>query len=310
MKTSLAQALTSIETVPAAQLDMGSQFVWEREPPAEWVRMLREASPKSDVHGWLHLAWEPGELWVPGQRFVLYEMLHPKWVPFDLMEEYLGPNPRIEGHYCSEHAPGQFQCLCPSKRERWVGGPCSMCHETESACRCGEYLPYTITRTQWRLYQQTGHVPRYLFWVIQGNGGGHKAFLTEQEEDWLTAANLPTELPRMGDLPYAPFDQRVVSHIHRLNALRRFGDDIRRYRDAMGPGHTEYTAGLQRDFRKSVVSWFDSQMREECDLFIRAADHGEMDDLPKTDIDWDRVTEESIPHYIEHGQLLHPSQFV
>ena len=312
MTATLSQALKSVgRDLPkqaAAMMEMRGEFIWDQEPPARWIAMLRAASPKSDVHGFLYLAWEPGEKWVPGQRWVLYEMLHPKWVNWELMEEFEGPNPRIEGHYCSDKVPGQFQCLCPQKLERWRGGPCSVCFQTQSACTCAEYLPYSITATQWRLFRKTGYVPRYLFWIVQGKGGGNKAFLTEQEESWLAVEGKPTTLPYLGQLPYAPFDRRVVSHIERLNALKRFNDDMKAYRHAMGPGHEQHLVDLQKEFRQSVVSWFDSQMNEECDLFVQAAEAGEMDDLPKTDIDWDRVTEESIPKYIEEGQLVHPSR--
>lgn len=291
-----------------APIKVGAEFLWHRDWPESWERALRSVSPKSDVHGWLHGTWEPGEEWVPGQRWVLYEMLHPKFVSFDLLEEYEGPHPRKFGHYCSVKVPGQFQCLCKRKLDRWRGGPCAVCHESESACSCAQYTAYSITATQYRLFKETGYIPRYLFWVIQGAGGGHKAFFTDQEEDWLTASGKTMRIPYLGQLPYADFDERVVAHINRLNALKQYGDDLVKYRRAMGPDYQEVVQQRLRGFRESVVSWFDQQMKEECDLFVRAADAGEMDDLPKTDIDYDRLCEESIPEYIETGQVIHPSR--
>lgn len=292
----------------SAPVSVAGEFIWDQDPPENWVRALRTLSPKSDVHGWLYLHWMAGEQWVPGQRWVLYEMIHPRWVDFDLMEEYDGPNPRTEGHYCSDKVPKQFQCYCDGKLEAWRDGPCSVCHKSPTRCLCRDYLPYTITADQWRIYKKTGYVPRNLFWIIQGEGGGHKAFLTEQEEDWLTAAGMSLELPYLGELDYAPFDARVLAHIQKLNKLRRFNDDLQKFKRAMGP---EYAAEVQkqaREFRESVVSWFDQQMKQECDLFVEAADNGEMDNQPTTDIDYERLVDVGVPHYIETGQFLHPSQ--
>lgn len=293
----LAQALrgrapsaVQYQLTGSSQPRITGEFVWQQDPPEQWVRALRTVSPKSDVHGWLYLHWMPGEEWVPCQRWGLYEMLHPRWVDFDLMEEYDGPHPRTEGHYCSSKVPKQFQCYCRTKLEAWRGGPCGL-----------------ITAEQWSIYRATGYVPRHLFWVIQGKGGGHKAFFTEQEEDWLTAANMSLRIPYPGELPYAPFDSRVLAHIHKLNALRKYNDDLQKYRRDMGPDYDRVVAQRAREFRESVVTWFDQQMKEECDLFVEAADAGEMDDLPKTDIDYERLCDLGIPKYIETGQLLHPS---
>jgi hypothetical protein len=267
------------------------KLIWQQDPPEAWIRAIRTVSEKSDVHGWLYLHWMPGEEWVPCQRWGIYEMLHPRWVPFDLMEEFDGPHPRTEGHYCSNKVPKQFQCLCKRKLEAWRGGPCSF-----------------ITAEQWTIYRKTGYVPRHLFWVIQGKGGGHKAFFTDQEEDWLTAAGMSLRIPYPGEIPYAPFDARVLSHIMKHNALKKYGDDLMKYRRAMGPEHAAELQKRLKEFRESVLSWFDQQMKEECELFVEAADNGEMDNLPKSDIDYERLMDASIPHYIETGQVLHPSQ--
>lgn len=267
-------------------------FAIDREPLEAWIRALREESPKSDQHGWLYLAWEPGEWWMPCQRWVIYELLHPDWVEFDLMEEYEGPNPRSEGHFCTDNdrLPHQYRCLCPFKTEGWRNGPSSL-----------------ITLTQWKIFHRTGYVPMYRYWVIQGKGGGHKAFFTEDEQQWLAQNNLPTQPFYPGELPYADFDGRVLRHIRIGNALRRFGNNLARYRKVMGPGYALYLAQKEREFRENVVKWCDSQMREDADAFVRLADEGAFENQPTTDVDWDRVVEESMPNYVETGQLLHPT---
>lgn len=266
----------------------GAGFVMDREPPPLWTRLLREVSPKSDQHGFMHIAWEPGEWWMPCQRWTLYEMLHPDWIQFDLMEEYEGPNPRSEGHFCSWKVPKQYQCLCTTKTGTWRGGPCGL-----------------ITLTQWKIFQQTGYVPVYRYWIVQGRGGGHKSFFSEEEQQWLAQMNLPTEPYYPGELPYADFDGRVLRHIRIGNALRRFHNNLAKYRNAMGPGYALLLAQKEREFRESVVKWLDTQMREDAEAYEDLADQGAFDNQATTDIDWDKVSEESMPHYIEHGQLLH-----
>lgn len=262
-------------------------FEMEREWPALWERLLRAESPKSNAHGWLYGVWEPGEWWMPCQRWVLYEVLHPDWVDLDLMEEYDGPNPRIDGHFCSDKVPHQYQCLCPKKTGRWRGGPAQL-----------------ITLTQWKIYQKTGYVPVYRYWVIQGKGGGHKSFFTEEEQQWLGQMNLPTEPYYPGELPYAEFDGRVLRHIRYGNALVRFRNSLAHYRKTMGPGYALYLAGKEKQFRESVVKWLDSQMQEDAEAYMRLGDEGALP-VDKQEIDWDRVTEESLPNYIDTGQLLH-----
>lgn len=265
----------------------GAEFAIDREPDPAWIEALRAESPKSDEHGFLYLAWESGEWWMPCQRWVLYEMLHPDWIQFDLMEEYEGPNPRSDGHYCSEKVPHQYQCYCDVKTERWRGGPAGL-----------------ITLTQWKIFHKTGYVPAYRYWIIQGKGGGHKSFFSEDEQQWLAQKNLPTEPYYPGELPYAPFDGRVLRHIRIGNALRRFQNNLAHYRRVMGPGYALYLAQKERAFRESVVSWCDAQMQEDAEAYMRLADDGEIP-IDQKDIDWDRVTEESMPAYIETGQLLH-----
>lgn len=264
-------------------------FIKAQEPPKEWIAQLRELSPKSDEHGWLYLHWEAGDPWIPGQRWLLYEMIHPKWVDEDVLEELRGPHPRSEGHMCSVNVPKQFQCLCRRKRESWRGGPCLL-----------------ITLTQYELFHKTGYFARP-FWVIQGSKGGHKRTFNEQESEMLRLAELPGDAPGVGDLPYAPFDQRVVKHIIRSNRLSQLGVTLSGFRRMMGSEHKAYREQVARNLRAEYVKWFSEQLEDVNELFISAARKGEMDGERRTEIDWEKVEDASTAHYIETGQMLHPS---
>lgn len=289
------------ETSPGAALNMPAAqsvapattgFVYDREPPAHWVARLAEVSPQSDEHSWLKLAWEPGEPWIHGQRWTLYEMVHPKWVDAEVLAELRGPHPRSEGHMCSTHVPKQFQCLCRHKLEAWRGGPCSI-----------------VTLRQYQLFKETGYFGQ-CFWVIQGEKGGHKRVFGEEESEMLRIAELPDEPPGVGDLPYAPFDERVVAHIIRHNRLQQLGVSLEEYRRAQsGDGYKRQRENLARSLRAEWVKWLAEQLEESADLFKSAARKGQMDDQPKTEVDWDRADAEGMQQYIETGILPDPSTF-
>ena len=93
-------------------------FIHHQTPPNEWVEELRAISPKSDEHGFLDLVWEPGDPWVPGQRWVIYQMLHHQFADWAVVRELEGPHPRSEGHMCSVKVPKQFCPKCAEADER------------------------------------------------------------------------------------------------------------------------------------------------------------------------------------------------
>lgn len=264
-------------------------FAFERDVPPDWIRTLRALSPKSDEVSWLYLHWEPGDPWVPGQRFVLYQMLHESFVDFELVRELDGPHPRSEGHMCSVKVPGQFQCLCRRKTEGWRGGPSA------------------VTLTQWQLYRATGYVP-LPFWIIQGTTGGHKWAFDEQERDMLKMADLPSEPPPLGFLPYAPFDERVVKQIVQHNRLLQMDQTISEYRRTMGAGYEAHKADVAKQMRKNWMGYLATQMQDVNELFIRAAKNGEMDNLPKSNIDYVKLEELASAHYVETGRVLHHTE--
>lgn len=275
-------------------------FMHDREPPAEWEPQLREVSPLSDELGWLAHVWEAGDPWGPGQRWGLYEMVHLKHILSDLdddeqdprIQELRGPHPRSEGHMCSDKVPHQFQCLCRRKMNAWRGGPCNL-----------------ITLTQWKLFHRYGG--QYLpvpFWVIQGDRGGHKWEFNEQERQLLRMSDLPDEPPRIGQLPYADFDQRVLRQIVRYNKLMAMDASIAEYKRTMGDGYAQYKTEVARKMRADYLGYLAEQTREEADMFIVAARKGAMDNQEKTDIDYVRLGEHADQHFVETGEVLDPSQ--
>lgn len=274
------------------------QFNYDREPPAEWIAQLREISPVCEDRGWLELVWESGDPWAPVQRWELYEMIHASVVDPGEVRELRGPHPRKEGHPCTS-TPLSSWAVHPAANYR----PC-ICRRKTNAWRGGVSL---VSLTEWKLFQRTGYVGRP-FWIIQGTTGGHKCAFGHDEQMLLEAEGYPTVAPPSGTLAYAPFDGRVVRSITRFNRLWQFKNNIDEYREAMGPGYTQYKKTVDQELRRQLVEHLKTQMEDVADLFVKAANAGEMDHLPRTSIDYDRLAPQNDAHFIETGNMLHHSR--
>lgn len=167
------------------------------EPPvsrstlAGWQRALDTLAPPDDRRMRLVLRWEPGDVWQPIQRWIIWLCQDPRWIKTEpwVVAELKRNSPRSNGHYC-----GVGYCLCAQKRNRWVGGTAKF-----------------IDRETWRLYDETG-LFGWRWWTIQGAGGGHR-FQWDPEEMASKLSQMrggPADTPAPGDLPYAPFDHRVL----------------------------------------------------------------------------------------------------
>lgn len=166
-----------------------------------WQREVDRAFPPADRISRLVLRWEPGDAFQPIQRFTIWQAQDPRTtaVPPFIRDALRGPNPRATGHYC---APGH--CLCPMKANRWRGG-----------------ANRHLDRETWALYRDTGLYGRR-WWTVQGDRGGHRFTLDpdELEAKLLQLKAGVNQTPAPGDLPYAPFDARVLHKIARLDQVK------------------------------------------------------------------------------------------
>lgn len=275
-------------------------FYRSRDPHPDDIRALRMVSPKSDIHGYLWLSWDPGEPWAPRQRWVLDELIDPKlqieingeWgfaLDAAILEELEGPHPRSSGHMCHWDVPGQFQCDCrdargrPKKTGAWRGGPCQL-----------------ITLRQWQIYQEIGMFANP-FWIIQGPNGGHQASYNSLEREWLRQEGLPVDPPGTGELPFAPFDGRVTRSILRHNRLLALDNDVSAYRRQQGADYAKHRKAIEKEMRRQWVAFLANQTREEADDFTEAYRKGEFD-KGGTDVDWEKVDELATADFIETGR--------
>lgn len=173
-------------------------FYHQRPVPPEWQRALMAVCPKYDGCSWFLIAWEPGEphdpaLWV--QRYVIWQMQSAAMTKRLILRDH----PGTVGFH-DEH---------PRKDAVW-----------SEKLRCYVKPDGRLAKTDamtYELYHATGCYGSR-FWVIQGETGGHRYNLSHVEKQVLTLGSRGQirDVPLMGDLPYAPFDDRVLPHFERI----------------------------------------------------------------------------------------------
>lgn len=136
------------------------------------------------------------------------------------------------------------------------------------------------------------------FWIIQGEQGGHRYRFLQSEQRELELMGLPTEPPLPGDLPFAPFDERVVRQIMQWDVLRKGYADIR-------SGQATERARLAQEWRTTFLDWLQRQLTLE-NVYNDVSLDDAGDHIP-------RVAREAMPEerlaeieqtYIETGRLL------
>jgi hypothetical protein len=196
---------------------------------AEWQAELDRVVPPAPKRNRLLLRWEPGEPWQPIGRWMIWLCLDPQHVEIEpwIRWPLNGPNPRSTGHYC-----GDGFCLCDMKRNRWVGGATKM-----------------IDAATWRLFRETG-LYGVRWWTIQGNKGGHRFQWSKDEAACLLSQMRggPGQTPAPGDLPYAPFDARVLRGIERERKIKSLYDKARSFR-----GRKDALALEERDEQEVIA---------------------------------------------------------
>lgn len=167
-------------------------FRWDREPPGTWQQALGGLAGPADRLSHLVLWWESGTPQSPVQRWVVYEAI-PAWA----MEGDPKLGLLLEDGVCQCPREVQDSTVC-----------CPACHHPAQPGR----------RRIYRTLQDTGYFAQPC-WVIQGHQGGHPYWLGPEEAAFRQLAGLPTEVPRPGDLDYAPFDGRVLHHLRQRDHL-------------------------------------------------------------------------------------------
>lgn len=208
-----------------------------RQDPA-WQRALDRIAPRTPYgHDHLRLVWEAGDHWAPVNRWVIYQMTPRQRVPFGILDELEGPNPRNFGYY--DKAKGAF---VRSKTLR-------------------------INLQQWLLFQKTGYYGRPL-WVIQGSSGGHLRRFSDVQSAISEMHGGPVDPPAPGDLPYAELDERTIAKLRFMDVVSKYGDVLRTYGMSdfgVRLAHAELSRRereMMRTMAEQLWDWMGSQVEE------------------------------------------------
>ncbi len=216
---------------------MADVFLWDNPAPPAWQDALWRVTPRGDTLSDFRIVWEPGEPQVPIQRYVLWQM-RPRLNTWKMIQR---GDPRVLG---LTQEP-------PRRNARWdAHGQCYR--------KWGGGLAMT-DRLTYDLYQQTGQYGQR-WWVIQGEHGGHRYELTGTEKKLLAmrTARRDVDIPLAGDLPYAPFDERVLRHLRQLESVARW-QKVCYYADA---NERRLDAEEQKEAegaRAALSDWLDAQ---------------------------------------------------
>ena len=178
---------------------------YARQPEEGWQAMLDHATAAGERLSSLRLHWVAGDPWQPVNRWFLFQLQPWAHVSEAIHAELDGPHPRTDARleYIPRVIDGKVE-----HRPAIRGGPCRI-----------------VDRTQWTLHRQilreTGVkvFPRY-WWVVQGDAGGHPFMVSLEEQKLRRELGLTPDVPSAGDLPYAPFDRRVLTALERYDLFR------------------------------------------------------------------------------------------
>lgn len=207
----------------------------EPTPPPAWRRRIEQLWPMSDRTQWMKLRMFPVEKGLTPPR-------HDVWVLYTMTPAALITD--------------------ESLLERLSGKPWWELPKNEQYGRMTVVSSY-----QWEMFRQFQCLARP-YWCLQGDQGGTPMVYTPYEAALLRAHGLPLDPPQPGTLPFAPFDERVVSAVMERDRLRKLGSRFDALLDpnrAMQDVKAEDEA-VERLYREEFVKWFKSRMEPNAEF--------------------------------------------
>lgn len=210
------------------------------------------------------VSWLDLKWHTPAQRWVLYECVPIRYVSDnELIADLQGPDPESEE---------------------------------------GQRLFITVSRYQQEMFAKH-RVHARPCWVIQGERGGHQVAFGESTKELCRAKGLPTEPPAAGDLPYAPFDERVVEQILSMSKLAKVRGDLGEFKKRYGSVENWKREKREelRAARAEFLRFLNHQLLDGDEYIKDAVRQGETDDAPRVDTDFVKEDEAFDQRYIEKG---------
>jgi hypothetical protein len=142
-------------------------------------------------------------------------------------------------------------------------------------------------------------------WVIQGSRGGHYVVFSATVQEDHRALGLPPEPPKVGDLPYAAFDERVVRQLVEASKLVQFKNDFGEFKKRFGDVDSQKREAKTalHAARERYVTFINNQFEDGDDLFRSAYGKGELSDAPTTDKEYVRENEKADEKYVLTGRF-------
>ncbi len=163
-----------------------------------------------------------------------------------------------------------------------------------------------VSDYQFRMYHDF-RVDARPFLILQGNRGGTPARYTRREQLLLQAQHLPDQPPRMGTLPYAPFDERTVARILERDRLVQAGQNIDRLRSMDSVvGQKAIEAEADRMFRKAFLDWWHEEMGPIAEQFGSLLRNGLDQDIRRATQAETYAANHFHEHFMETGEVPAP----
>lgn len=242
--------------------------------PAEWEREVAEMSPKSESHSYLRLFWREPLFSPDRRRLVLHECV---------------PN----------HLIGDEHRMFLADKPYW---------ELPREERTGRAK--LVSAFQWEMYRREG-ISVTPFWCLQGSDGGTPMAYADIERRWLRAMKQPDTPPGLGELPFAPWDNRVRRAVERRDRLRTFGGRVSELRKR---GNADYlraeSEAMEKEYRREFFRWFSDTMQEQADVWRWYTSHTEVTHrIPQqTRAEW-LAAADAEERFIETGTVPDPVQY-
>lgn len=265
----------------------------QRDPPGGWVEKRSAQAELDRAFGvrenlsWLYADWLSSDYEEVCERWIIYQMMPAKYVLPDIAAGLDGPHPSTLGFWTKKKHYTASEMWTLKKTGKLPEQPKRVWHSTA--------MP-GVTHRKWELWREFG-CEATIFWVVQGDAGGHKYKIKDVAE--MHARELmgfPPDTPSVGDLPYAPFDSRVIEQLGRLDQERFYvecSDLLQRTPDQLD-GDMKKAA---QDVRRQLATWWGDQVKESLDLLPERWWAQHRLDIPmnrRNVLDTDRVLEEFI----------------
>jgi hypothetical protein len=268
-----AAAVQSIRQAMGTPLGVARALI-AKHPPREWTQALRELSPVSDAHSFLIFAWkEP-----------LFDPDHGRWCLYEAIPE---------------------ACIETARRYLLSGTPY---WDLPTAAERAE-RSQLVSAFQWEMYQRHRWDVRP-FWCLQGTEGGTPLHLTSLEQRFLRMQGKSDRPRAVGELPYAPWDDRVRRAVLRRDRLMALGRSV----DALKATGTSEAVRIQREaaereFRRVQWDWMSDRLAPRADELRHFLKTGYTSHMRRQSKAEARAAEDAKDVFIETGRLPDPVQY-